>query len=55
VSGVEALRKHKAEVSCLQDLHAQLAAARGPAARAEAAPAPQDLSLRAAPSPEKPE
>jgi len=55
VSGVEALRKHKAEVSCLQDLHAQLAAARSPAARAEAAPARQDLPLRAAPSPEKPE
>jgi len=56
VSGIEALQKHKIEIRSLQDLHAQLAAAaRGTAVRAEAAPAPQDLSLRAAPSSEKPE
>ncbi len=55
VSGIEALQKQKIEIRSLQDLHAQLAAARGSAARAEAAPAPQNLSLRAAPSSEKPE
>jgi carbamoyl-phosphate synthase large subunit len=54
-TGIEALQKHKIEIRSLQDLHAELAAVRGAAARVQAAPAPQDLSLRTAPSSEKPE